>query len=111
MKFLNKSILSLFLKSITFKFQVQKIYNDIYNLNGLIEYIPEAGMVIKKFNNFKFLTKSLFVFNFMLFWPIIINPVLSIFYLILNIVISISHKRISSFYFDRCNNCTFCQIE
>jgi hypothetical protein len=85
--------LYLFLKSIIFKFQIQKTYNDIYKLEGIIKYIPEAGSVVKKLNIFKFLTNSFFVSLFIFLWPIFFNPILSVFKFVFNLIVSIFYKR------------------
>lgn len=89
------NIFKIFLKSIIFKFEVQSTYNNLYHLTGLIQYLPEAGLILKKFGRFKFLVNTFSVLLFFILWPFFLNPVISIYLYFLNSIKSVFYIQIT----------------
>lgn len=71
-----------YLEAILFEFEQEKIYHDAFKIKSLIKYIPRAVVIYNNYNKYLFLINYLLFVPLWILWPILINPLLVLYFTI-----------------------------
>jgi hypothetical protein len=72
-------VFRLYLQSILFEFNQEKIYHEAFNIRWFIKYIPRAVVIYNKFYKYLFIINYFVFVPVWVFWSFLFHPILVVF--------------------------------